>query len=142
MQRLIRLFSLGFAALVLFVGCDDDGRMKTYPVSGRVVFEDGTPLKGGTVLCMSESAETTLSARGTIAEDGSFTLGTYEGDDGAIAGSHLVAIDPPMPENYNPDDGPAPRIIHPRFQRHRSSGLMFEVTSGEPNEVTLEVSRK
>ena len=141
MQRMIRLTILVLTC-ISFVGCDDDGRIETYPVSGKVVFADGTPLKGGTVLCMSESAETTLSARGNIAEDGTFTLGTYEGNDGAVEGSHLVAIDPPMPENFNPDDGPAPRVIHPRFQRHRTSGLTFEVGSDGPNEVTLEVSRK
>lgn len=127
--------------VVLAVGCGDDGRIPTYEVVGKIQFADGTPLQGGSVICLSDS-EDALSARGNIAEDGSFTLGTYEADDGAIAGRHLVAIDPPLPANFNPDAGPPPKVIHSRYQAHDSSGLEFTVTKEGLNEATLEVSKK
>ena len=141
MNRCDRLV-LWIVVLVSLTGCGDDGRVPTYEVQGKVVFKDGSPLQGGSVICLSDSTEHSMSARGNIAEDGTFTLGTYESDDGAIAGKHLVAIDPPLPTGFNPDAGPAPRVIHPRFQQHDSSGLEFVVTDDGPNEVTLEVSRK
>jgi len=130
-----------FLILALFIGCSDDGRIPTYEVVGKVQFADGTPLPGGSVICISDSEEA-LSARGNIAEDGTFTLGTYASDDGAIAGRHLVAIDPPLPMNFNPDSGPSPRLIHPRFQAHDSSGLEFTVAEDAQNEISLEVSKK
>ena len=131
-----------FIALSL-VGCDDDGRRKTYPVSGKVVFANGSPLPGGTVMCVSDSKYgDALSARGSINEDGTFVLGTYEEDDGAVEGRHVVALIPPAPPNHNPDAGPPPRMIHPRFEHHDSSGLEFEVTSDGLEELTLEVSKR
>ena len=131
-----------FLCLVVFVmGCGDDGRVPTYEVTGKVQFADGAPLQGGSVICLSDSEEA-LSARGNIAEDGSFTLGTYEESDGAISGRHLVAIDPPLPANFNPDAGPAPKVIHSRYRTHDSSGLEFTVSEDGSNEVRLEVSKK
>ena len=131
------------AAVTLIVGCGDDGRRKTYPVSGKVVYPDGSPLPGGTILCVSDSAEgASLSARANINTDGTFVLGTYEEDDGAVAGRHVVAFIPPTPSNYNPDAGPPPRMLHPRFESHDSSGVEFNVTEDGPNDIVLEVSKR
>ena len=138
MVRLLIIASLS----CLTVGCADDGRLPTYPVTGTVQFEDGSPLSGGSIICISDGkAGPTLSARGQISEDGTFVLGTYEQEDGAIAGIHTVAIDPPLPANYDADAGPAPRVIHLRFTDHDTSGLEFSVTSTGPNEVVLIVSK-
>lgn len=130
------------AVCLSLTGCKpDDGRLPTYQVSGKVLFADGTPLQGGSVICLSDSETVALSARGNIGKDGTFTLGTYEQADGAIAGRHLVAIDPPLPAEFNPDAGPAPRVIHRRFQQHDTSGLEFSVSESDTNEVLLEVSK-
>ena len=127
----------------LSLGCSDNGRTPTYAVTGKVVFEDGSPLPGGGLICLSDpEAGPTLSARGQINTDGTFQLGTYEQDDGAVAGNHTVAIDPPMPKNYDADAGPAPKVIHNRYLSHDTSGLEFTVSKDGPNEVTLVVSKK
>ncbi len=143
MQRFVRCSASLFVSCiaVFVVGCADDGRVPTYEVNGRVQFADGSPLKGGSIICLSDSDEG-LSARGAIGEDGTFALGTYEQDDGAIAGRHMVMIDPPVPQNFNPDAGPAPKVIHDRYRQHHTSGLELTVAEDEPNEVTLEVSKK
>lgn len=127
--------------LCLLAGCRDDGRLRTYPINGKVVFEDGQPLKGGSVICLCESGEHALSARGEINEDGTFTLGTYDTDDGAIAGLHQVAIDPPIPVDFNPDAGPARRVIADRFRDPTTSQLSFEVSGEGEQDVTLTVSK-
>ena len=131
-----------FVGIVVAVGCGDNGRVRTYPVSGKVVFPDGKPLPGGNIICIGDSEEVALTARASINDDGTFVLGTYEEDDGATEGKHLVSIDPPVPENFNPDAGPPPKLIHTRYQHPDTSGLEFTVDPDGPNEVTLEVSLK
>lgn len=78
-----------FALLVCSFGCGSD-QVPTYPVSGRVQFADGEPVRTGTIEL--ESTEHGTSATGTIKEDGSFVLGTYTPDDGAAAGNHRVIV--------------------------------------------------
>ena len=107
------------------------------------MYADGSPLPGGTIMCVSDSKDgNALSARGVINEDGTFVLGTYEEDDGAVPGTHKVAFIPPTPPNYNPDAGPPPRMLHRRFENHDSSRLEFDVTADGPNEIELEVSKR
>jgi hypothetical protein len=45
------------------------------------------------------SKDTTMTASGKLQPDGTFTLSTYGGDDGAPAGTYKVRIDPVV-ENY------------------------------------------
>lgn len=73
----------------LLVGCGE-GRVPTYPVSGKVVFDNGSPVRSGTVELSSDDHK--LTATGKISEDGSFVLGTYESADGACAGDHRVIV--------------------------------------------------
>lgn len=70
-------------------GCHSD-RIKTWPVTGRVQFEDGSAVKIGVIELESIDHKTT--ATGRIGEDGSFVLGTYESEDGAVAGKHRVIV--------------------------------------------------
>ena len=53
------------------LGCSSD-RLPTYPVTGRVVFTNGDPVKTG--LIEFRSVEHGLNARADIARDGSFRL--------------------------------------------------------------------
>lgn len=78
--------ALGFVA-VLAAGCGGSG-VKTYPVSGKVTFEDGSPLTKGTVVFES----TTMAAMGQIQPDGTYTLTTYKDGDGAPEGSYKVYL--------------------------------------------------
>ena len=80
---------LSFLLLIHVFGCGSD-RVPVYPVSGRVEFEDGQPVRNGTIELESVSFGTT--ANGRIQHDGSFVLGTYAAEDGAAAGKHQVII--------------------------------------------------
>lgn len=71
------------------MGCGSS-QIPTYPVSGTVVFEDGSSVRTGIVEL--ESLDHKLSATGKIREDGSFVLGTYKSDDGACAGRHRAIV--------------------------------------------------
>jgi len=117
--------------LLQCIGCGDNGRLPTYPVSGRVVLEDGRPLPGGWIVC--ESDVKAPAARGTIQEDGAFVLGTYEADDGAVAGKHRVSITPAAPQGHDPDRGSAPELIDRKYMLLDQSGLEFEVEAEGEN---------
>ena len=123
------LLGIWLAAFVL--GCSNGDRLPTYEVTGKVVFSDSTPLKGGWIIF--ESSEQGLAARGVIDTNGTYRLGTYEQSDGAVAGKQLVAITPATPDSYDPDRGRAHPIIHRRFTHMDTSGLEFEVTPGGEN---------
>src|SRR5262245_52612495 len=80
-------------SIVCATGCNR-GPVPTYPVSGRVVFGDKAPLPGGNIEFSPVDGKVRTSARGMIAEDGTFTLTTFRDADGAIEGKHRVLIIP------------------------------------------------
>jgi len=126
------------AALLVVAGCDSD-RLSTYEVTGKVVFEDGTVLRGGWIVC--ESVDQGLAARGIVETDGSYRLGTYGADDGVVAGRQLIAITPASPDGYDPDENTAPSPIDRRFMHMDTSGLEIEVDPDSANHFVLVVER-
>lgn len=76
---------LGLSALA-FCGCDS--RPKRAVISGQVLV-DGEPLTQGVVQFVPDG---TRPSTGKINEDGSFTMTCYGEGDGAILGTHKVAI--------------------------------------------------
>ena len=111
---------------VLLIGCGGQGP-PTYQAGGKVVFSDGTPLGGGTIEFRPVRAEKSVTARGTIQPDGTFQLSTFEPDDGAIEGEHLVLISPAPPRRIGePVD---PRMeIDLRYTQFSTSGLKCTVS--------------
>lgn len=139
--KLLRYLSPRRATLCLFAGAlagCSDGRPPTYPVSGQVVFDDGSPVHVGTVEL--KSREHNLHARGEIDPDGHFTLTTFQRGDGAVAGAHeCVVVQMVMAEdvaNLRPSsDG----VVHPRYGSYATSGLVVHVSDEDPNELQLNV---
>jgi len=125
---------VGILALVLIAGCGD----KTYPVQGQLVFEDNTPAKelaGFTV--MFQSAEHKNSANGIVKADGSFTVGTFKDNDGAMLGKQRVAITPPVILV----DGPRPPLlISKKYGDFETSELAIDIKA-ETNKVTIKLER-
>jgi hypothetical protein len=79
-------FSGLVAAVATLVGCSS-GSLE--PVSGKVVYPDGTPVPAGTITF--NNSEKQVSATGVIAQDGTFTLNFGESE-GAPAGEYKVVI--------------------------------------------------
>ena len=107
-------------------------KLKTYPVSGVVKFEDGTAVKFGRIEFYQPDQDVT--AYGSIGEDGTFVIGTETEDDGAVAGSHQVVI---MQMVMSAESGIRPpegsesidhgTHIDPAYSRFDTSGLDFTV---------------
>jgi hypothetical protein len=133
-----RPFRLAGLALLLIVaaGC---GGPTTYPVRGKAVFKDGTPLTGGLVVFRPVDEKLQVSARGDIQPDGSFILGTYKEGDGAVPGKYQAAITPPPRRKIREKPVERP-IINPRFESYDTSGLEFEVKR-QSNDFTIEVDK-
>ena len=134
-RTLARITMLGIS---LLVGCGE-GRVSTYPVSGKVVFDDGSPVRTGTVELASD--EHKLTATGRIEHDGSFVLGTYKSDDGACAGNHRVIVMQMIINdgtvNHTKDHG---KPVDPMYATYSSSPLTAKITAQEGNTLTLTVT--
>lgn len=118
------------------LGCSS--QLPTYEVQGRVEFENGRPVVMGLVEC--QSIEHSLNARGNIQSDGSFTLTTFEAEDGAVAGKHkCVVIQMVIGENISGHAPSTVGVVDPMYASYATSGLRLEVKPDTTNEVVLQV---
>ncbi len=130
-----------FLILVAFipvaVGCGSD-RPATYPVSGRVVFSNGQPVKSGTVELLSQ--EHKINATGTIRSDGTFELGTFTGNDGACEGTHsAIVMQMIISEGLHKHQQDHGLPVDPMYGTYSTSPLNVTVQAEGKNEVTLTV---
>ena len=136
------------AALVITsCGCGG-GRLPTFPVTGQVVYADGTNLKyGGLVKFVCSDVTPPVTARGAFGEDGKFKLTTFSNGDGAIAGEHKVFLIPNGADDREPGMSPAEyaAALHPvdkRFTNPETSGLSFTVSAEDKtHDFRIEVTR-
>ena len=120
-------------ALVLAAGC---GRSGLYPVKGKVVFPEGTPLTAGTVEFGPVDKSILLAPRAEIHGDGTFRASTYSEGDGAPPGQYRVLITPP--EQLDPGQA-RPLPFDRRFSSFETSGLEYTVKPGENEFLTITV---
>src|SRR5436309_858940 len=96
-SRNVRFGSLGLA--VILVGCGSPGGEpaavvnSVVPVSGKVLLPGGQPLANAWVVFHAKSPPGNDASAATGA-DGSFHLGTFKKDDGAVPGSYVVTVEP------------------------------------------------
>ena len=124
-------------ACAILSGCNS-GRLKTYPVQGKVVFANGTPVKVGTV--ETKSVQHNVQATGSIDLDGSFTLTTYQPNDGAVAGEHRCVVVQFIQLEEIPNYRPSTMgVVNRKHSMYSTSELSFTIQPDGPNEVKLVV---
>lgn len=81
-----------------------------------------------------------VRAIGVVAADGSFTLTTYAGDDGAAEGDYQVTVmwRQPRSDAYGK---PGPNLLPPHYAKAESSGLTARVQPG-CNNLVLELKKR
>lgn len=132
-DRLGRLFlSL---ILVALSGCAS-GR---HPVTGKVSYEDGSPLEEGTVAGEATVDGKLIGVQAKVHQDGSFKWGTEKAGDGAFPGKYRVAVLPRALGDSEIAKGMKPAVAD-KFTKYDTSGITHEVTSG-PSELKIKVSR-
>lgn len=87
--------ALGLALVVAGCGPSDPKLKPVYPVRGSVFVHD-KPAVGAVVmfhpLPLGSGSTRSLPSRGTVGQDGTFRLTTYNTDDGAPEGEYAVAV--------------------------------------------------
>ena len=131
-------YSIHFLILSLVFGCSES-QIETYPVSGTVLFDNGSPVRTGTIEMFSP--EHSLTATGRIREDGSFELGTYSSNDGACAGDHRVIVTQLIINDgtvkHSKDHG---LPVDPVFASYNTSTLTATIKEHENNILKLNVT--
>jgi hypothetical protein len=135
-------------------GCNQGPRY--VPVSG-VVTLNGKPYADAVVVFMPQATEGNLNpGRGSSSytdKDGRFSLKTMDGDEGAVAGNHVVqimskgdevvAIDP---EVGSPDDLPANVAAKARFdpipREWTDPGKPFQVPPGGTDQANFDIKTR
>jgi hypothetical protein len=129
MKRLV--FAL---AVVAVSGCG--GR---YSVTGRVLYEDDTPVEAGTVIAEAVIDGKPVGLQGNISPDGRFSLGSSRPGDGAVPGTYRVMVVPPALGDSEMAAGKRPTVAG-KYGKYETSGLKLEVKA-QSNELTLRVTR-
>ena len=88
----------------------------------------------------TKSRELGLNARGTIQNDGTFELTTFNEGDGAVAGLHdVVVVQMVLHGEEFSSKVSTFGMVDPKHNSYRTSGLSFEVKPDGTNEVVLKV---
>lgn len=124
------LASLFAVTIMLANGCGD-GRPKRVPVAGQVLI-DGKPLTHGQIMFVPASGR---PSQGQLDNDGRFVLSCYEQGDGALMGSHKVAVTAGIGINNTQTRWYAPK----KYAEYRTSGLTREIT-GPVNDLVIKIS--
>ncbi|MBN2296235.1 MAG: hypothetical protein JXM70_27645 [Pirellulales bacterium] len=108
-----------------------DGRPKRVPVSGIVTI-DGKPLTCGFITLKPKDAR---PSTGNIGKDGRFTLTCFEKGDGAVEGTHAVAVNAFEQLNSNTLRWHAPK----KYSNPNTSGKTVTI-DGPTDSLTIELS--
>jgi hypothetical protein len=108
-------------------------------VTGRVTYEDGTPVDGGTVIGETTVNGKAVGVQGNIEKDGSFTWGTDKAGDGAVPGTYRVIVMPVALSDFERSEGKRPAVPS-KYGKYETSGITFEVKPGK-NELKITVTK-
>jgi hypothetical protein len=139
-------FCSALIGAVICSGCGDAGPA-TLPVTGQVVYPDGTsPPLGGRVLFTSASGEANHTAKGHFGSDGKFQLTTFQENDGAVPGDYQVAVLPEAPDDRGSMSERAYEAalepIDAKFLNPQTSGLRYTVPAESgPHHFRIEVTK-
>ena len=127
-----------FAVTIVASGCNQSENI--YPVSGTIVFEDGSPVMFGDI--EFQAFQEPINARGKIQRDGSFQVGTRSSSDGAVVGEHKVVIVQTVTNHFNldvvHDHG---HVVDPMYSNYQTTDLTVEVKP-EKNQIKLVVKQR
>ena len=90
--------------LLLALGCGKQVDMPaTHPASGKVVYKDGRPMKGGTIQFTPLAPDASYTVTGETDDNGSFALHTLKGNrkaSGAVEGQYRTTVMPPQTADH------------------------------------------
>jgi hypothetical protein len=114
------------------VGCGGG----SYPVTGTVTLDDGSPLTKG--LVVFESSDGTSMARGQVQSDGNYQLSTSRPGDGVKPGRYRVLVSPLDLSDVPDEKKNLPFDV--KYTRFQTSGIEVEVKA-EANVIPIQLTR-
>jgi hypothetical protein len=135
-------FRWAIVAALTATGAGCGNKIPTYPVRGKVVYKDGTPIRGGGGLMIWFESTTPPyhRASGLVDANGEFVLSFIEAGSGAPEGEHRIRFDPGTEHMQPSAEIALGKKMPPRYLEFRTSGLKQTITRGE-NVVVVEVDR-
>jgi hypothetical protein len=130
------------ASALLIAGCQRGP--ERVPVTGTVIYKK-KPLEYGSIMFQPRSTEGAMTARSTIAADGSFALWTDKEGDGVAVGESLVritAFEAQRAEaagNQHQELALGRSAIPQHFQGFSSSGIVIDVTPDMELPITIDL---
>jgi hypothetical protein len=121
--------------LVLATGCGP----ARYAVTGRVSYENGSPVEGGTVIGEAVVDGKVVGVQGNIEPNGHFQLGATKPGDGALPGHYRILVMPIALGDSELAAGKRPGVDS-KYSKFESSGFTCDVTSGK-NVLNLVVTK-
>lgn len=124
-----RLTVIAFVAVISMAAMGCGRRITLVPVAGRVTL-DGKPLEFGAIMVQPQAGP---AAQAKIAADGSFRLGTFTPDDGAIPGPATVRVI--CRKEVTPPGGErafGPNLVPEKYGRFDTSGITVDIKAGMP----------
>jgi hypothetical protein len=114
--------------LMSFNGCAEK-RVPVYPVAGKVSYKGQPPVGATVVLHSVKSGQTSdVAPSGTVKDDGSFAITSYEPGDGAPQGDYVATIEW---YRYQKELGGAgPNVIPPKYVSAKTSPVKVSVVGG------------
>jgi hypothetical protein len=139
--RTLSLAPLALTAVFLASCAKDSSRKPTFPVTGKVVLSGGKAPEHATVVFhpVDDSDPEPVKPRGKVGRDGTFTLTTYDGQDGAPAGEYRVTVELWLASGRG-DEGPTSRLPA-KFARPETSGITATVSNGPTDLKPIEIKR-
>jgi len=127
---------VAFLVLLASTGCGPSGP-RTYRIPGKLVYDDGSPVTGASVVLQTTVKDQAVVARGMATPEGKFELSTFKEGDGVVAGEHQVSISPvPIPEGTKPL-GPA---VPSQYWDFSTSQLTTSITP-QTSEIVITLAR-
>lgn len=128
---------IGFATLAALIlplfGCSrgDANRVAVHPVQGAIQFR-GQPMEGAFVSLHTKSGNNGIpTPRATVAKDGTFTVTTYDGNDGAPEGDYVVTVQWYRPVRVGNDLVGGPNVLPAKYASAQTSDVKIRVAAGE-----------
>jgi hypothetical protein len=120
-RRVLEAWACALTFVAATSGCGD-GRPERVPVAG-IVLIDGQPLTRGNIKFVPNDGR---PSAGKIGPDGHFSLTCYDGNDGALLGTHRVQVSSSNIISDSKIEWFAPQ----QYADFRTSGIEVEVTEG------------
>ncbi|MCC6493768.1 MAG: hypothetical protein IT424_12200 [Pirellulales bacterium] len=132
--RCVMLVALASPLFAATIGCDEaqPPRVAVYPVRGRITFK-GQPALGALVALHPQAGprEDVPTPRASVGKDGSFTLTTFVGGDGAPAGNYVLTVKWYKPVKNGPDVVAGPNVIPRKYAHPHTSDKIITIAAGE-----------